>query len=85
MSTDSVHTVDIRSCILTVLQGYRCYCQPCVPAPEQHTAATADAQISVAALTIILMVAVVVLGSIGVIVYKLHHEVKMPAVTDYLP
>ncbi|KAL3157894.1 hypothetical protein ABBQ32_012304 [Trebouxia sp. C0010 RCD-2024] len=60
-------------------EGYNCYCQPCVPAPPQQARVTANAGISVAALTIIMVVALVVLAAIGVMAYKLQHEFKMPS------
>ena len=68
------------------MQGYKCYCQPCVPAPQQAARGTmtADAGLSVAVLTIIMVVALVVLAAIGAIAFKLHHEVKMPPVSVYL-
>ncbi|KAL3135271.1 hypothetical protein ABBQ38_006243 [Trebouxia sp. C0009 RCD-2024] len=71
--------------LLQQRQGYKCYCQPCVPAPSQQATAPANAGISIAAVTIIMVVALVVLAAIGVMAYKLHHEFKMPPGLQLIP
>ena len=78
-----VNTVDISPHHVSAMQGYKCYCQPCVPTPQHAARRTAGAGVGVAALTVILFVSVLVLIATGVLAYKLQQEVKMPPVSVY--
>ena len=81
-----LHAV-VSSCDVTVLQGWTCYCHPCVPtaAPQQHGPVAVYANLGVAAFTIILIVAALVLAAVGVLIFKLKKEFNMPPVSAGSP
>ena len=70
---------------MTALQGWTCYCHPCVPTAPHQQKVTVYARIGTAAFTTILIVAALVLAATGVINFKLKKEVKMPPVSDGSP
>lgn len=64
------------------MQGYNCYCEPCVPAPQHKKAATSLATtLGSTALAAVVTIIALLAAAVGALVYKWKQDSKRPMVS----
>ncbi len=67
------------------MQGYVCFCWPCIPAPAHKKAAsTLATTLGSTAFSIVVTIIVLVVVSVALLVYRLNRDLRMPVVSQGL-
>ena len=70
----------MNTCI--VMQGYVCFCRPCIPAPAHKKAAsTLATTLGSTAFPNVVTIIVLVVMSVALLVYRLNRDLRMPVVS----
>ncbi len=66
-----------------VLQGYVCFCRPCIPAPAHKKAASTLAKtLGSTAFSIVVTIITLVVVAVALLVYSLNRDLRVPVVSN---